>query len=97
MNSEIKWCTYSFYNKETPQYIGKLKMDGKYGVIQYSSGRKFDEYWDMSFVETFESLTEAIKYMVNNSERSLYNIKDDLLCNFHDEAKKIKWNKLLKN
>jgi hypothetical protein len=90
----IKWCTYSFFNGEYPQYIGKLKMDGIRGVIQYSSGRAFNEYWDMDFVKVFDSLIDAIKFMRDKSDRALCNIKDDLLCNFHEDAKLINWKNL---
>lgn len=88
----MKWCTYSFINGECPQYIGKLEMDGIRGVIQYSSGRKHNEYWDMDFVRVFDNLIDAIKFMRDKSDRALCNIKDDLLCNFYDDAKQINWN-----
>lgn len=96
MDNVIKWCTYSFLNIDCPQHIGKLKTDGKYGVIQYNSNRTFNEYWDMNYVNVFDNLIDAIKFFHDNSDKSYSEIMDDLLYDFSDDAKQINWKELKK-
>jgi hypothetical protein len=92
---DAKWCTYSWYNKNCPQHIGKLlKIDESgCGIIKYSEKQLYaPAYWDMNYVAVFGTLEDTIRFMLENSKMDLFDIKDDIMNSFKDDANKINWN-----
>ena len=94
-----KWCTYSWYNKDIPQHIGKLhNVRGNTCDIQYSEGQTYSKSaWDMDYVKGFDTLEEAICYMYTNSHFDfLSEIKDELSYSFPKDAEDVNWEIVLR-
>jgi len=89
-----KWCTYSWYNKDLPQHIGKA-FDIRYSScnIQYSEGQLYKKAaWDMSYVNIFDTLEETILYMLTKSNhRFLSELKEDMTSIFPKDSKNVRW------
>lgn len=88
-----KWCAYSHFNKKFPQNIGKLKQQiGNAGYIQYSEKQLYPfQCWDMNYVEIFDTLDQAIEFMLKyNSDETTQNIKETL---GFEEVNNINWEK----
>lgn len=98
METEIKkWCTYGSWGKKLPSFIGKLESQwGNSGKIRYNENQMYPlEYWDMNYVTVFDSLEEAILFMVeNNSNESVLKIKEWL--HFPSDTKNVDWDALHK-
>jgi hypothetical protein len=93
------WCTYSYFNKELPQHIGKATNITKSSCyIQYSEGQLYAKHaWDKDYVKMFESLEGAICYMYTNSDmKYLSEIKQDLSYSFVEDAKTVNWDTVLR-
>jgi hypothetical protein len=93
-----KWCTYGAWGKKSPTFIGKLleQLD-KSGTILYSESQMYPpELWDMGYVELFDTVEEAIIYMMKNDfyNRSLNRIRENL--SFPSDTNNIDWNNLSK-
>jgi hypothetical protein len=94
MKTNTKWCTYSWYNKDLPQHIGKVhNIRGNTCDIQYSEGQLYSRSaWDMDYVKVFSTLEDAIVFMVTNSNYTfLSEIKEDVLNSFLKDAKNVRW------
>lgn len=89
-----KWCTYSWYNKDLPQYIGKaFDIRDTSCNIQYSEGQLYAKAaWDMNYVKTFSNLESAIIFMLTNSEyKYLSEVKEMVTDKFTEDAKNVRW------
>lgn len=97
METEVKWCTYSAFGKTLPRSIGQLvKQEGNTGKIKYAENQMYSlEYWDMSYVAVFDTIEEAIIYMItNNHDESVRNIREWLA--FRTTMNEIDWDELSK-
>ena len=87
-----KWCTYGSWGKEMPTFIGKLeKQEGNIGYVRYTERQMYPvEAWDMDYVKVFDSIEDAILYMVrHNSDESVNTIKEWLT--FPTDTKNVNW------
>jgi len=93
------WCTYSYFNKDLPQYIGKIeKITKSYAYIRYSNNKNplACECWDLKFVKTFEKLEDVVIFFLNkNKEETLESVKNRIFCCFEDDFNKINWDNLI--
>jgi len=94
----MKWCTYGFFLNK-PRSIGRLFKEKESdrsiigtGQIQYAENQQYSmKWWDLHYVSVFESLEEAIIYLLKNSDETLNNIKDSL---HFKEKENVDWEKL---
>jgi len=91
-----KWCTYSAWGKRLPSFIGQLtEQSGNSGKIRYAENQLYSEqWWDMDYVEVFDSLEEAIFYLLKNGiyKESINQIKENF--NFPSYKDFIDWNQI---
>jgi len=88
-----KWCTYGPWGKKMPSFIGQLvEQTGNTGKIRYAERQMYPlEYWDMDYVEVFETIEDAIKFMLKNgTDRYLSEIKE---C-FNFPSTNVDWDKI---
>lgn len=85
-----KWCTYSWVSKECPQYIGRI---GESRQIEYSEDQIYPaEYWDTDYIKLFDTLNDAIQYMIDN-DHSLHEVQTMIEFKWFKESKHIDWSK----
>mgnify|MGYP005870299413 CR=1 FL=1 len=90
---DYKWCTYSYINKQIPQYIGKA-FDIKNGSckIIYHDGQLYPpEFWNCKYVMFFESLEECLYYIYTNSNISLHEIEEMTRDRFNESVSNNTW------
>lgn len=89
-----KWCTYSWLNKKFPQSIGKLvRQEGNTGHIRYAEHQMYPlQLWDMNYVEVFDNIEDAIKFLLKNKPDTYLHEVRESFC-FSD---KVNWEKLEK-
>jgi len=88
-----KWCTYSWFNIKSPQYIGKaFDITKAHCYIKYTEGQHYGlEPWDNSYVAFFDTLEECIYYMQTNSDLRTFEIQEMAYDKFRKEAKNVRW------
>jgi hypothetical protein len=88
----MKWCTYSWYGKDCPQYIGQAyNIEKTHCFISYKDNQLYSrEAWDTSYVKFFDTLEDAIYFMIKKSNLSLLEIKEQVLDKFND-SKYVNW------
>ena len=64
---EKEWCTYSWQGKTLPEAVGKIVRNGETVDILYSEGQLYPaECWNIDYVQRFDTLEAAHKYLWQN-------------------------------
>ena len=90
-----KFCTYSYIGKEYPQYLGKGILKSNYIDIRYTEKQIFPlECWDLDYVSVFETIKEAIIYIITNTKKPFNEIKSLAFDGCFSDAENVDWNEI---
>ncbi len=94
---EIKWCTYSWWGKKQPRFIGQAEnITRKSCDIRYTKNQKYPiEPWDISYVKIFDTLDETIQYMIDCGCK-WNQVKEQVQDKWIEDSKSIDWDKYIK-
>jgi len=91
-----KWCTYGSWGKKCPSFLGKVEKQSEgHVIIRHSERQMYElECWDINYVTIFDSLTEAILYLLqhSSSRTTLSELRE--FFSFPNEEKNLDWDDL---